>query len=197
MWVQLIWILTLISRSIKIKQFDTDHRSIAHFYRACEVWPRLDPSVVLSTAAKPLQASSSKTVFMGGSGKIYLTAFLHRLHWVAGQKCHIRLAVKNQTNKRVKSVKLTLIRTIIVFKPHPHLDAVPVSDVHAADPDACQTTTTQKEVAESTLEIGQHGAKGHASAKGWWTGVGRGKELLFSHFLLLPVSLGGTVLLCS
>jgi hypothetical protein len=125
---------------------------------------------------------------MGGNGKVKLTAMLHRLHWVAGQQCNINLTVKNDTKKTVKSVTFTLIRTTIVFRPHPHLDALPSSHEHASDPDACQTSTTQKEVAETTLEIGQQGTKGHASARGWWIGVGSGEELTFSHFLLLPVS---------
>jgi hypothetical protein len=53
--------------------------------------------------------------------------------------------------------------------------------------DACQTTTSSKQVMECTLEMGQRGAKGHASAKGWWTGVGPGERLDFSHFISLPV----------
>jgi hypothetical protein len=36
--------------------------------------------------------------------------------------------------------------------------------------------------------MAQSGEKGHASAKGWWTGVPANQKLEFSHFILLPVS---------
>lgn len=169
--------------SFKVKCPDNNERSIAHFYRNCEIWPRLNPSAVLCTAPRPLLAQTSKNLFRGGKGKIDLTAQLHRLHWIAGQRCYLKLSVTNDTKKTVKSLTLTLIRTTTVFKPHPHLDALP----RCADPDACQTSTTRKQVAVSVLEMGQSGEKGHASAKGWWSGVPSNHKLEFSHFILLPV----------
>lgn len=170
-----------------MKDGDFGRRSIAHFYRDCEIWPRLNPSVTLAAASRPLQATTSKALLLGGSGKVQLTATLHRLHWVAGQQCVVRVNVSNDTKKTIKSVVLTLIRSTIIFKPHPHLDALAPSDDRTADPDACQTSTTQKQVAESILEMSRRGAKGHASAKGWWTGVPPGERLEFSHSILLPV----------
>lgn len=170
-------------RSFKVKS-GSGERSIAHFYRNCEIWPRLDPSLALSNASRPLLAQVSKKLFFGGKGKISLSAQLHRLTWIAGQRCYIKFKVTNETKKTVKSLTLALIRTITTFKPHPQLDALP----GCADPDACQTSTTRKKVAVSILEMGHTGEKGHASAKGWWTGIGPKQNMKFSHFILLPVS---------
>ena len=172
-------------RSIKVKDFDTGKRSIAHFYRNCEVWPRLNPSVILAPAAKPLRMTACKRLFMGGTGKVNLTASLHRLHWIAGQQCCVKVNVVNLTKKAIKTLTLTLFRSTVVFKPDRRLDVL--TDDHNIDPDACVTSTTQKIVAESILETGQHGARGHASAKGWWTGIGPGEHMDFSHFIQLPV----------
>jgi hypothetical protein len=171
-----------------VKDRVTEKRSIAHFYRNCEIWPRLNPSVVLASLSKPLQATTSKSLFMGGNGKVTLTATLHRLHWIAGQKCFVKVTVVNYTKKTIKSLVLSVVRTTTCFKPHPHLDALPYDREHAADPDACQTSTTQKQVSESILEMGQRSTKRHVSAKGWWTGVNPGEDTTFSHFILLPVS---------
>jgi hypothetical protein len=175
--------------SIKVKDQDTNKRSVAHFYRHCEIWPRLNPSILLAPAPKPLQASTSKKIFMGGKGRLGLTATLHRLHWIAGQQCCIQVAVKNDTKKSVKSLTLALIRTTVIFRPRPYLDALPLAHEQIGDPDACQTWTTQKQVAECTLQMGHHATRRHVTAKGWWTGVSPGENSHFSHFLLLPVSI--------
>ncbi|EMD41967.1 hypothetical protein CERSUDRAFT_70407 [Gelatoporia subvermispora B] len=164
--------------SVKVKDPKTDKRSIAHFYRSCEIWPRLNPSVALAAAPRPIQASTSKSVAVVGSGaKVKLTALLHRLTWVAGQRCYVKLAVANDTKKTLKNLSLTLVRTTTGFKPNFTADA---------DGDVTQKSTTHRPVAESVLEIAHQGAKGHASAKGWWTGVSPGQELEFSHYILLP-----------
>ncbi|KDQ63197.1 hypothetical protein JAAARDRAFT_92192, partial [Jaapia argillacea MUCL 33604] len=168
--------------SVKVKDSQSGRRSIAHFYRFCEVWPRLDPSVVLASSPRPILGTTCKPVFMGGPGRLKLTATLHRLHWVAGQRCFVNVSVANDTKKTVRSLMLSLIRTTTVFKPQPDLDTHP----HAADPDSCQTSTSQKTVAESILEMGQTSAKGHASAKGWWTGVAPGRDAIFSHYIMIP-----------
>ncbi|KAK0481713.1 hypothetical protein IW261DRAFT_1397645 [Armillaria novae-zelandiae] len=170
--------------SIKVKELDTGKRSIAHFYRDCEIWPRLNPSTILAPAIVPLQAHVTKSIFMGGCGKVTLSASLHRLHWVAGQQCCVKASVTNHTKKTIKSLTLSLFRSTVVFKPRPYLDVQGVNVEQ--DPDACQTTTAEKQVAESTLQMGQHGSRGHASAKGWWTGVPPGDEQEFCHFILIP-----------
>ncbi|ESK90912.1 hypothetical protein Moror_16413 [Moniliophthora roreri MCA 2997] len=159
--------------SIKVKERETGRRSIAHFYRDCIVWPRLNPSTCLSPSSKPIQATSSKSLFMGGSGKVTLVAALHRHEWVAGQQCAVKIKVINHTKKAIKSITLTLLRSTTIFKTD-------------EDDPRYEPSAVQKQVAESTLEMGQRGARGHASARGWWTGVGTDETLEFSHLLLIP-----------
>lgn len=182
----MLWLIPNPHSSIKIKDTNTGKRSIAHFFRNCEVWPRLNASTLLSPAPRPLQATTSKSLAMLSSDrKVKLTAQLHRLTWIAGQRCYVNVAVANDTKKTVKSFTLTLIRSTTMFKPTPELDA---GRSRSVDPDACQTNTIHKVVSETSLEIAESGAKGRASAKGWWTGVGPGKEMSFSHYILIPVS---------
>ncbi|KAG2350798.1 hypothetical protein BDR05DRAFT_994158 [Suillus weaverae] len=165
---------------IKVKDSATSKEFIAHFYRDCEVWPRLDVVSTLATNSRPLVAEVATRVFMGGPGKIRLSARIHRFYWVAGQSCTVHFRVVNDCKKLVKGAAIALIRTLTVFKPKPHLDA------GDADPDACQTSTKAKWVTESVLELGQRCSKGHASAKGWWTGVAPGQTSEFDHSLILP-----------
>ncbi|KAI0788677.1 hypothetical protein C8Q75DRAFT_824675 [Abortiporus biennis] len=183
--------------SIKVKDPKTSKCSLAHFYRNVSVYPSLNLASILSAAPKPLQASTSKSLSVlptigsssssSSSDKVKLTATLQRLHWIAGQKVHVNIFVDNETKKTVKSVTLTLVRTTTLFKPS---GSSKFEDGDGGDKgldeDACQTSTTHKAVAEEILEMGQGGAKGYASAKGWWTGVGPGQKLEFSHFILLP-----------
>jgi hypothetical protein len=62
--------------------------------------------------------------------------------------------------------------------------AVPAQDNDAM---ACQSTSTKKKVAETSLEMGKKGSKG-VTAKGTWVGVDAGETAEFSHFILIPVS---------
>ncbi|KAF9502365.1 hypothetical protein BDN71DRAFT_35009 [Pleurotus eryngii] len=171
--------------SLKVKDICTSKRSITHFYRYCIVWPRLNPSAVLAPSIKPLRSSVSKGLFMGGNGKVELTASLHRPSWVAGQQCCVCISIVNYTNKRIKRISISLVRLVVVFVPQPELDASSrcSGDI---DPDSCQTSTSRKQVAESILEMGTFGNKGRASAKGWWTGVAPNERYAFMHTILLP-----------
>ncbi|KAI0375261.1 hypothetical protein BV20DRAFT_933553, partial [Pilatotrama ljubarskyi] len=167
--------------SVKVKDSQTGKRSIAHFYRDCQVWPRFDPAIVLAAAPRPIQASAAGCLsLVGGGKKVRLTAVLPRMTWIAGQRCYIHLSVTNETKKSVRSVVLTLIRTTTLFRPR-H----PKDGCSSVDPDACQTATTHKVVAEAVLERSQRVAKGHASAEGWWTGIAPGQEVQFAHHILI------------
>jgi hypothetical protein len=79
----------------------TEQNSIAHFYRNVEVWPYLDPAVVLAPSERPIHSMAAKGLFLGGSGKLKLIASLHRSTWVAGQRCFAKVLVSNDTNKKV------------------------------------------------------------------------------------------------
>ena len=120
---------------------------------------------------------------MGGPGTVKLTAVLHRLHWVSGQRCFVKALVSNNTSRTVKSFTLTLIRRVTTFK-----SSAAVNIDGRDDPDACQTNTTYKEVAQSTLELSHRVLRGYAGSRGWWTGVNPGENAVFSHCLLIPVS---------
>lgn len=168
---------------MKVKDTETGRRSIAHFYRDCEAWPRLDPSIVLSPSPRPIRAEVSKTLFMGGQGQVHLQASLHRLTWIAGQRCSIHLDVSNSSTKTIKKVTISLSRAVVTFQPDSRLNA----GVYTIDPDACRTATSEKVVAESVLEMGDNTSRGHASSKGWWCGVGPSQNAIFQHFIHLPV----------
>lgn len=171
--------------SFKLKDSDTSKHSIAHFYRRCEIYPYFNSTLILAPAIHPLLAAAARSVFLGGRGKLKLTANLHRNVWVAGQRCYVGIAVGNESKRAVKGLTLSLIRTTTIFRSRPHLD---VASSSSADADACQTTTTRKLVAETTLEAGLRGLRGHVTEKGWWVGVDPGMRAKFTHFILLPVS---------
>ncbi|KAH7886111.1 hypothetical protein F5I97DRAFT_1809464, partial [Phlebopus sp. FC_14] len=168
--------------SLKLKDPVTSEQSVAHFYRDCEIWPQLSLSTSLSAASRPLVSEATKGVLFGGPGKVKLTAKIHRLHWIAGQRCPVYLCVANESKKHVKSANVALVRTTTVFKP-----TGDVKGSHdATDPDACETTTMTKVVASNVLVMGQKCGKGHASAKGWWTGVKPGQTTEFVHQIAVP-----------
>ncbi|KIK96380.1 hypothetical protein PAXRUDRAFT_116921, partial [Paxillus rubicundulus Ve08.2h10] len=166
--------------SLRLKDPQTSAESVTHFYRSCEIWPRLS-ATNLSPAPRPLVSEAAKNVFMGGNGKVRLSATMHRLHWVAGQRCVVHLRVVNESKKTVKGAAIELERTTTVFKPIGGPKGNP-----DPDPDACETTTMRKIIAASVLVMGQKCTKGHASAKGWWTGVRPGETADFSHHIVVP-----------
>ncbi|KAG9041145.1 hypothetical protein FS837_012686 [Tulasnella sp. UAMH 9824] len=171
--------------SIKIKDQGSPVKSIAHFYRHVEIYPFLGQAV-LSPADQPLRTSTAQTLFMGGSGKLQVAAMLHRRTWVAGQRCYVHVALNNETTKKVKTLTFTLIRTTTMFQPKAELDARSPLAGEDADIDACETSTSKKEVAQCTLEMGQKGERGCVTAKGFWTGVEPSGFVELSHFIQVP-----------
>lgn len=148
---------------------------------------------------------------MLNKNKVKLTASLHRSTWIAGQRCYVKVCMINVSKKRVRSLTITLIRTTTTFKPRPlptsgakkgSVASAPAGLVSLSIPTPMDVddegdgergqmrvrAQMTKEISESVLEMGQNGSKGHASAKGWWTGVAPGQELELSHFILIPVS---------
>ncbi|KAK0562690.1 hypothetical protein OC844_002583 [Tilletia horrida] len=181
----------IVIGSVKLKGSMGADRSIAHFYRHIELFPYLNPAVVLAAAPRPLVSSGEKGLFMGGSGKVLLTASLHRSTWVAGQRVYVNIGVRNETTKKVKNLHLALVRTVTLFRPKPEFNvgfSVPADPTESSyiDPDACSTSTTRKKICEDTLELGQKGSKGSVTARGWWTGVDPGCSLDVSHYMTIP-----------
>lgn len=175
--------------SIKIKDARANTSSISHIYRSIEVWPLLNPTIALAPTPSSLYATTSKSIFLGGSGKLKLTASLHRATWVAGQRCYVKIFIANDTEKRkVQTLTLELIRSETVFKPSQDAAIISPSGTRINnDMDACQTSTIKRIVARNVLEMGEKVSSKHATAKGWWTGVGCGSSLEFNHYILLPV----------
>ncbi|GAA5835446.1 hypothetical protein JCM9279_004542 [Rhodotorula babjevae] len=179
--------------SLKLKSKEGADRSIAHFYRHVEVYPYFNPALTLAPAIKPLTADASKSLFMGGSGKVTLHASLHRETWVAGQRCYVEVRVSNESSKKVKALTLALIRTTAVYRSASRTAAhgprdpygFGVEAVPAPSSEPTQTQTTRKKVAETTLELGKKGTKG-VTAKGSWLGVEAGESADFAPSFLIP-----------
>lgn len=100
-------ITDLIPSSVKYKDarmVNPDTPDAIHVYRDCEVWPYVDPGLALALSPEPITVSTAKSVFLGGSGKLYLTADLRRHTWIAGQKCFVDVCIFNDTQKTVSAL---------------------------------------------------------------------------------------------
>ena len=84
---------------------------------------------------------------------------------------------------------LSLLRTVTLFRPREDLNLDAGSREAYLDPDACSTSTTRKKLTEELLELGQKGANGGVTARGWWTGVPAGGTVDFGHSMMIPVSM--------
>ena len=158
-------------------------KRIAHFYRACHLFPLLDPARVLVSDPLPLTRSSSKSLFLGGPGKLKMTCMLHRTTWVAGQQCWIRVRLCNDTTKRVKSLAFTLYRHTTTFKMMPQLNP---GDLAEIDIDSCTTSTSRRKLVHAVLE-GTKSPRNAVSGKGWWCGVEAKSKSSVVYGILLPV----------
>ncbi|KAG8868072.1 hypothetical protein FRC20_004214 [Serendipita sp. 405] len=175
--------------SIKMKDTIINRRSIAHFYRTIELWPLFDPKVILAPSSSPVYATVSKDLFLGGEGTLKLTASMHRLTWVAGQRCYIKVFIANDTEKRrVHTLNLSLIRSETTFKPVRPVEGPTtiLNQYPSDDRSAYQASTVRKIVARTSLEMGDKAISKHSTAKGWWTGVDPGSNLEFNHYIILP-----------
>ncbi|KDE08057.1 hypothetical protein MVLG_01758 [Microbotryum lychnidis-dioicae p1A1 Lamole] len=170
----------IVIASVKLKSKHGSDRSIAHFYRHVDIFPYYNPAILLAPSPKPHTARASKSLFMGGSGKVNLEASLHRQTWVAGQRCYVEIRVENESNRKIKSLTLSLLRNTVVLRPG---DKPSASSEGFAEPFTSQST--RKKVAETTLEMGKKGSKG-VTAKGNWLGVEAGETADFSHSLIIP-----------
>ncbi|SCZ97704.1 BZ3500_MvSof-1268-A1-R1_Chr4-3g07389 [Microbotryum saponariae] len=171
----------IVIASVKLKSKHGSDRSIAHFYRHVDIFPYYNPAILLAPSPKPHTARASKSLFMGGSGKVNLEASLHRQTWVAGQRCYVEIRVENESNRKIKSLTLSLLRNTVVLRSG--AKASTSSEGFAELPFPSQST--RKKVAETTLEMGKKGSKG-VTAKGNWLGVEAGETADFSHSLIIP-----------
>ncbi|WVR03657.1 hypothetical protein IAU60_000652 [Kwoniella sp. DSM 27419] len=194
--------------SVKIHVPSTGKRSIAHFYRSIVVLPYLNPSLVLAPSQEPVEGYVERGLgwnLTGEKGRVELRVALGRRFWVSGQRLWCEVAVRNDSNRKIKTLNLALLQTVQVFTPQPVLDTADLptrlmksrrtinncTGVAAIpgtpDLDACQTTTHRKKISEESIEADftGHGA-GRVTGKGWWTGVDSGESGHWDMSLLVP-----------
>lgn len=160
-------------------------KRLAHFYRACHIFPSFDPARVLGATSNPLTRTSAKSLFLGGSGKLNLKVSSYRAAWVAGQQCWLNIWIQNDTTKRVKTLTFTLFRNATTFRILPQLN--PGGKSTEVDIDSCETSTSRRKLAEVLLDSGTNGSKGAVTGKGWWCGVDARSQSKITHGISLPV----------
>ncbi|KJA28669.1 hypothetical protein HYPSUDRAFT_722642 [Hypholoma sublateritium FD-334 SS-4] len=175
--------------SLELKDPSSGARSFAHFYRDCSIWPRLNPSIVLAPTSRPIQVTASESLRMGGNGQVTLTASIHRLHWVSGQSCFVKVKVVNKSDKALKNLCLQLLRSTTVFRTGYEFDAMKGGSKAGAIADILQSSTTKKQVAQSILEVCARGTRGHASAKDALS-ISRGHLIEVSYEIQVIVNVG-------
>ncbi|KAF9056104.1 hypothetical protein BJ165DRAFT_478320 [Panaeolus papilionaceus] len=153
--------------TLRVKYPVSRKQSIAHFFRECVLWPKVDPQKVLHPQTRPIQVTTSE-------GDIHLTASLYPPTWVAGQDCRIKVVIKNASQTPIKSLEIGLFNSITVFHPPP------------CQPGKEEEHTTIQ-LSKATLKVKHHSTPGHATAKGWWSGVKPGETRTVYHSILIPV----------
>ncbi|OCF45144.1 hypothetical protein I317_00946 [Kwoniella heveanensis CBS 569] len=193
--------------SVKIHIPSTGKRSIAHFYRSIVVLPYLNPSLVLAPSQEPVEGYVERGLgwsLTGEKGRVELRVSLGRRFWVSGQRLWCEVGIRNDSNRKIKTLNLALLQTVQVFTPQPLLDTsdlptrlikkrrslncTGVSAVPGTpDLDACQTTTQRRRISEEVIEadFSGHGA-GRVTGKGWWTGVDTGESGHWEMSLQIP-----------
>ncbi|WWC58326.1 uncharacterized protein I303_100866 [Kwoniella dejecticola CBS 10117] len=194
--------------SVKIHIPSTGKRSIAHFYRSIVVLPYLNPSVVLAPSSEPVEGYTERGLgwnLTGEKGRVELRVSLGRRVWVSGQRLWCEVAIRNDSNRKIKTLNLALLQTIQVFNPQPLLDTANLpsriigkrkslsncmgtdNNPSTPDLDACQTTTQRRKISEEMIEADfiSHGA-GRVTGKGWWTGVDSGESGHWDLSLQIP-----------
>ena len=174
----------MCSSSVNIKDLDTNQLSLAHFYRACSIWPSLSIHDVLVPSSRPLVSTAVMTLSRGGSrNKLKLSARVPRPSYFAGQRCYVHVQILNDTRKTVRSLHLILIRTTTVYRPrrreeHDNNDHVSGSYQSKAFIDT---------ISESRLAMAEPTTRRCATSKGWWAGVSPQERMAFTHSILIPV----------
>lgn len=147
-------------------------RSISHFYRPCVVFPFVEPTSVFVPAAAPKEVSTTKALgwsLNGEKGLVKLSARVTRPIWIAGQNVWVEVVASNDSNKRIKSMQISLLRTIILYSP-------PKKDITSPRLDKYSTRISQKRLCEEVVEASPGAGGGYVGATGWWTGLQPGEH---------------------
>ena len=172
--------------SIDMKDTDTSRPSLAHFYRRCSIWPGLSLQELLVPSTRPLVSTAVLSVPQGGSySKLRLAARVPRPSYFAGQSCYVHIRIENNTQRVVRSLCMTLIRTTTIYRP------LLGRRNHGAKTDEHKymVKTFTDEISESRLVMAHRTTRRAASSRGWWMGVNPGEKTAFTHCILVPVRL--------
>ena len=175
--------------SINIMDPNTNQLSLAHFYRACSIWPSLSIHDVLVPSTRPLVSTAVMTLSRGDShNKLKLSARVPRPSYFAGQHCYLHVQIMNDTRRTVRSLHLTLIRTTTVYRPQSGKETRGEgrgNDGHVSN--NYQSKAFVDEIFESRLAMADPTTRRCASSKGWWAGVSPQERTAFTHSILIPV----------
>ena len=169
-----------------MKDPDTSRLSLAHFYRQCSIWPGLSLQELLVPSTRPLVSTAVLSVPQGGSySKLRLTARVPRPSYFAGQSCYVHIRIENNTQRTVRSLCMTLIRTTTIYRPRPGRR----NDGEKTDEHKFMVKTVVDEISENRLVMAHRTTRRVASSRGWWMGVNPDGKTAFTHCVLVPVRL--------
>jgi hypothetical protein len=179
----------LFPSSVDIKDPETNGLSLAHFYRQCSIWPGLSHQELLVPSTRPLVSTAVLSVPQGGSySKLRLVAQVPRPSYFAGQSCYVHIQIANSTQRTVRSLCMTLIRTTTIYRPWSgRRNHGGKTDEHITNKYVVKTVID--EISESRLVVADRTTRRAASSRGWWTGVNPDEETAFTHCILVPVRL--------
>ncbi|KAH9065819.1 hypothetical protein EDB87DRAFT_892567 [Lactarius vividus] len=173
----------IIMASIDIKDPDTNRLSLAHFYRQCSIWPGLSLQELLAPSTRPLVSTAVSSIPQGGSySKLRLAARVPRPSYFAGQSCYVHIQIANSTQRTVRSLCMTLIRTTTIYRPRLGRQN------HGGKNEEHKyvVKTVVDELSESRLVMADRTTRRTASSRGWWTGVNPDEKTAFTHRILVP-----------
>ncbi|KAH9968636.1 hypothetical protein BC827DRAFT_269180 [Russula dissimulans] len=176
----------IVMASVNIKDSDTNQVSLAHFYRACSIWPSLSIHDVLVPSTRPLVSTAAMALLRRGlRRKLKLSARVSRPSYFSGQLCCVHIQISNDTHKTVRSLRLTLLRTTTMYRPRSGKGNR--TDEHDNISSSYQTKRFVDEVSERKLTMAEPTTRGCASSRGWWAGVSPQERTAFTHSILIPV----------
>ncbi|KAH9049404.1 hypothetical protein EDB84DRAFT_1261024 [Lactarius hengduanensis] len=176
----------IIMASIDIKDPDTNRLSLAHFYRQCSIWPGLSLRELLAPSTRPLVSTAVFSVPQGGSySKLRLAARVPRPSYFAGQSCYVHIQIANNTQRTVRSLCMTLVRTTTIYRPRSgRRNHGGKTDEYIANKYTVKTVI--EDISESRLVMAERTTRRAASSRGWWTGVNPDEKTAFTHRILVP-----------
>lgn len=171
------------SLKLHVPEAGNKSRSISHFYRPCVVFPYVEPTSIFMPTDAPRQVSKQGGLgwSLGGEkGSVTVSARIARPTWIAGQKVWIDVVASNNSNKRIKTSQIALLRTVTLYSP-------PKGDVASPLLASYVPQVSRKRLCEEVIEASSLSGSGYAGSGGWWTGLRPGESnVTWQASLLLP-----------